>query len=307
MLLWRGHWGEAERELTGAALDLEASRPPSAAESTVRLAELRRRQGNFEEAEHLFRAVEFHPMALLGLAELALDTGKPQHSKECIERYLRHIPAENKTQRAPALELLVRAEVALGDTTHDQEIVLILQTTANLVPTNPVRASIHLAGGIVAAAAEEYDAARQHLEDAVLYFEKSDAPYETGRARIELAHVLLRLDRREAAEREARTALAMLEEIGAMREAKRAFTLLHQLESSRRRSVELLGTDARLTQREVEVLRFVARGMSDKEIASSLHLSEHTTHRHIANILTKLDVPTRAAAVALGARSAGIL
>jgi DNA-binding CsgD family transcriptional regulator len=59
---------------------------------------------------------------------------------------------------------------------------------------------------------------------------------------------------------------------------------------------------AGLTGRELEVLRLVAQGMSNQEIATSLVLSEHTVHRHVANVLAKLGVSSRAAAVAQAAR-----
>jgi DNA-binding CsgD family transcriptional regulator len=51
------------------------------------------------------------------------------------------------------------------------------------------------------------------------------------------------------------------------------------------------------------VLRLVGEGLSDSEIAQRLVLSEHTVHRHIANVRTKLGVPSRAAAAAKAARS----
>ena len=57
----------------------------------------------------------------------------------------------------------------------------------------------------------------------------------------------------------------------------------------------------RLTRREREVMDLIAEGLSNKEVALRLHLSEHTIHRHISNILTKLDVPSRTAAVAQAA------
>jgi DNA-binding NarL/FixJ family response regulator len=57
-----------------------------------------------------------------------------------------------------------------------------------------------------------------------------------------------------------------------------------------------------LSSREREVLFFVADGMTNAAIADRLHLSEHTVKRHVANILTKLDLPTRAAAAALAGR-----
>jgi DNA-binding NarL/FixJ family response regulator len=53
-----------------------------------------------------------------------------------------------------------------------------------------------------------------------------------------------------------------------------------------------------LTRREREILGLLAQGLSDKEAATALNLSEHTIHRHVSNILNKLDVPSRTAAVA---------
>ena len=72
VLLWRGMWAEAEKELADASRYLAQSRPPWEAEARVRLAELRRRQGRLQEAEQYFREVDWHPLASLGLAELAL-------------------------------------------------------------------------------------------------------------------------------------------------------------------------------------------------------------------------------------------
>jgi DNA-binding NarL/FixJ family response regulator len=53
-----------------------------------------------------------------------------------------------------------------------------------------------------------------------------------------------------------------------------------------------------LTERQVEILRLISRGLNDREIAAALVVSEHTVHRHVANILQRLDLPSRAAAVA---------
>lgn len=89
--------------------------------------------------------------------------------------------------------------------------------------------------------------------------------------------------------------------MGALQDSLRAQRLVEKLH--RRRGIPVPGTESTLTPREMEVLQLVAGDLSDKEIATSLHLSEHTVHRHISNILTKLDVPSRAAAVAQVNRS----
>ena len=65
---------------------------------------------------------------------------------------------------------------------------------------------------------------------------------------------------------------------------------------------EVAAARAGLTRRELEVLRLVAKGMSNQQIASTLVLSEHTVHRHVSNIFGKLGVSSRAAAVAEAAR-----
>ncbi len=61
-----------------------------------------------------------------------------------------------------------------------------------------------------------------------------------------------------------------------------------------------------MTPREREVLRLLAEGLTNRQIASRLVVSEHTVHRHVTNILRKLDVPSRTAAAALAAQ-AGLL
>jgi tetratricopeptide (TPR) repeat protein len=92
VLVWRGAWEQAERELSEAERELQRQRPPWLAEATVRLAELRRRQGRFAEAAALFGQAEGHPLALEGLAELALDQDDPARARRSAERLLRSVP-----------------------------------------------------------------------------------------------------------------------------------------------------------------------------------------------------------------------
>jgi LuxR family transcriptional regulator, maltose regulon positive regulatory protein len=105
------------------------------------------------------------------------------------------------------------------------------------------------------------------------------------------------LGRRDAAVRQAKSAHEALRTMRAEREAERAAAILRELDAS-----EPAGAAADLTPREVEVLALVAQGLSNPEIAAQLVISEHTAHRHLANILRKLDLPSRAAAAAWATR-----
>lgn len=73
-----------------------------------------------------------------------------------------------------------------------------------------------------------------------------------------------------------------------------------EAERIRREIAAALGSSSLLSERELQVLRLIAEGMTNQQVARALTLSPHTVHRHVAHILTKLDQPTRAAAVAYG-------
>jgi DNA-binding NarL/FixJ family response regulator len=297
--LWRGTWGEADRELTLATEELAAARPAMTAEGVVRLAELRRRQGRFDEASEMFERAEPHPQASLGLANLALDRGDPRMASDFAERYLRRFPAGNRIERSSGLEVLVRAEILLG---RRREATAALQELASIaaeVGTSPLVGSARLAEGLTAAAAGDPEAARRHFEDAVDRFQQSGAPFETARARIELARALSALGRADEARAEADRAIALLSTMNAEFEIARARAAVS---ASSEGPEAVRGRVALLSRREIEVLRHVARGLSNQAIGERLFISEHTVHRHVANILTKLGVPSRAAAAAQAAR-----
>ena len=303
--MWRGSWEEAERELTSACDELAICRPAMTTDGLARLGELRRRQGRMDEAASLFERSGGHPIASLGRAALALDTGDPRSAVELAERHLRRLPARNRTERAAALELLIRAHAALGHG-HDLERARAahdeLRSIAEDARTSPLLASASLAAGVIASTAGDLDAARRALEDAVDLFDTSGAPFEAARARLDLASVLERLGRTEAAVAEADRALASLTRLDARFELSSAQTLRDRLGSApNEKEAPPLDTN-RLTPREVEVLRLISSGLSNHAIAERLCISEHTVHRHVANTLSKLDVPSRSAAVACAAR-----
>ena len=301
VLLWQGAWKQAEAELEAATRELEASRPGKVADGILRLAELRRRQGRLDEAERLLERVSFSPHALFGLAALALDRDQAADALDLVDRFVRQIPDENRTDRAAALELAVRAHAALGQIDAGRDRLAELQAVADAVATDPMRASAAFARGVLARADGDSGESRRHLEDAVDLFGRSGAPFEAAQARLELARVLIELGRDDLALREARSAEAALASVGAGLAARRAGALLRQLGASPTRSGRGEPTFG-LSARELEVLALVAQGHSNQRIAEMLVLSEHTVRRHVANILKKMNVPSRTAAATLATR-----
>jgi pimeloyl-ACP methyl ester carboxylesterase/DNA-binding CsgD family transcriptional regulator len=83
-------------------------------------------------------------------------------------------------------------------------------------------------------------------------------------------------------------------------------TLAHLWGQEVQRTTSAARSEVALTARELEVLRLVAAGFTDAEIASQLVLSAHTVHRHVSNIRTKLGVTSRAAAAVWAAQHAGL-
>lgn len=302
VLATRGDWEGADRELSGALEDLTvARRPGMAGGSLARLGELRARQGRAEEARELFERAG--PAGMLGLGELALDRGDARGAADTAARVLRSLRDDTLLPRLPALELQIRALVALGAHERAEAALADAQRISARLGTPYLRARARLMAGEVALGCGDAEAAREACEDAIDGFADRAAPYDAARARLTLSRCLVALGRPEHARTEvvaARDAFAML---GAQRELETAERALAPGPPTEPADDVAL---AELTPREVEVLRLVAQGRSDQEVAEALVLSPHTVHRHVANIRAKLRQPSRAAAVAYAAR-AGLL
>jgi ATP/maltotriose-dependent transcriptional regulator MalT len=149
-----------------------------------------------------------------------------------------------------------------------------------------------LASGRVGVASGRGDA-RRLLHQALAGFAQAQLPMELARTRLELARALAE-EVPEVAVAEATAALAAFERLQAASHADAARTLLRSLGVPRAG----LGGGGAMTGREVEVLRLVATGLSNQEIATALVISEHTVRRHLQNIFAKIGVPSRAAATA---------
>ncbi|RWM87064.1 MAG: LuxR family transcriptional regulator [Mesorhizobium sp.] len=305
VLIWRGDWAEAEAELIDVIGELERTHRAQAAEALVLLAELRLRQGRLDEASALLERAQSPPYqmfvgtrCLLSRTAIALDLGNPVAGLDHVQRFLRAVPAGNLLERAAGLELLVRAHAMLGDCREAEAALRELQGVVSNVSTGAMKAAVRFAEGRVAAMSDPL-VAKAHFEDAAELFAYSGAPFESAEARVELGRLLSALGRRATAVDEILTAARTFGAIGAAAEARKAQSLARELRSSGgKRAHPLHG----LTKRELEVLALIAEGLTNREVATRLCRSEHTVHRHVANILGKLGLSSRAAAASFAAK-----
>ena len=293
--LWRGRWDEAETLLVSSAEDFAGSRPAWVGAPLTQLAELRRRQGRPEEAAGLLERAGPSDGARLCRARLALDEGDAGRAVHLAERALRHVAEGRRLQRVPAAELLVHGRIARGELHAAAVACDELARTAGAVGTPALRASADLAAGLVAAGHGGHDRARTLLEDSVDGFEASRAPFEAAQARRELAVTLAALGLPDAATHEASTSVEALVGLGAPAEAERSRRVLE--------SILRPATRSPVTRRERDVLQLLAAGLTNRQIAERLVVSEHTVHRHVTNILRKLDLHSRTAAAAHAVRA----
>lgn len=282
ILLARGDHDEAESTLIDVLGRLGQSRRLGRLDAVTQLGELRRRQGRLAEAEALLRSAGFLPPAATSLARVRLDQGDAQRAWSVIAELLRAMPATQQLERVDALAVAVEAGVAAGHLEEAAEAAGELRDIAARVPSSAFRAH--------AAAAEARLADPQirivRWQDAVRLFQAAGLSFSEADCRLQLADALVEAGDRSGAREQAGLALEALLPLQAGNAIDRARVLLAPADASP------------LTERQADVLRLIARGHSNAEIAARLHLSEHTVHRHIANIYRALGLSSRAAAAA---------
>ena len=282
LLMARGDFVATEAILLEGLRYFEEKVPSLSGEVLVGLAELRRHQGRVAEAERLLDRAEPAPGCRFVRAELALESGRARLAAEHAAAFLRQTRGGYNLVRCAALVVLARASAALGLLPEARAAIGALREIDEAIATFPTRAGVQLASAALLEAEGDLEGARSALEDAADLYARSLAPYEASRAREQLAVVLDDLGRPQDAADQRAVAAASL---GKLRRER---------------------SDGTLTRRELEVARLIAEGLSDMEIARHLHISEHTVHRHVANLRRRLDAPSRAAAVAC-AKELGLL
>lgn len=283
-----GEWPEALEEARRARERCErAMNRRAAGQAAYQEAEVLRRLGEFAAADAAYRdanAYGRHPQP--GLALLRLAEGDAQAAAASLRRALAETP--KPLERSRLLPAYAEALVALGDYDEARSACRELAEVCSEFPSPMLRAIASCMQGSVELAAGDADAALVTLRRALQGWQELSAPYEAARVSILLASACRALGDEDTARLELETARAVFEELGARPDLRRIDVL-----------TRTEGDDQHgLSRRELEVLRLVAAGRTNREIAATLVLSEHTVARHVQNIFGKLRVSSRTAATA---------
>lgn len=290
-----GRWDEAERELARSIDLYDASYGGLRSSALVRLADLRVRQGKYDEAARLLLGFEFDAYAVRPLARLHLARGETDLASRILRRSLGSVG--DHPLQAPEIALLAEVEVAAGRLNEARAQCDRLTSMAAATGLPHIRALAAYTAGVTCAAADEA-AALDHLEGALAGFAAAGLPLEEARTRLAIARQVA-ASSPTVAVTEARSALSVFDSLAADSEADAAASLLRDLGKPGRPAPR--GSSA-LTKRETEVLRLIAEGLTNDQIAQRLFISKRTVEHHVSSILGKLGVSTRAQAAALALR-----
>ena len=283
-----GEWPEALEQARRARERCErVMNQRAAGQAAYQQAEVLRRQGEFAAADAAYRdanACGRQPQP--GLALLRLVEGDAGAAAASLRRALAEtvLPLE-RSRLLPAY-----AEVMLALDDHDEARTACRELTeiSSEFPSPMLGAITACVQGSVELAAGDAHAALVTLRRALQGWQELGAPYEAARARVLMAMVCRALEDEDTARLELEAARAVFEGLAARPDLRRVDALMRTD-----------GDGAHgLSRRELEVLRLVAAGRTNREIATTLVLSEHTVARHVQNILAKLSVSSRTAATA---------
>lgn len=283
----RGAYSEALEEFELAQQRyVAAGSPPAAGLAQAERAEVLRLRGDYDAADAAYAAaIGFGHDPQPGLALLWLAQGRTAPALAAVRRLL----GEPRDPVRRSQVLAAATEVLLADGSLDEAASAAeeLARLAEEFASTALRAQAAYARGSVAVARDDPAGAVPLLRDAEQLWTALDVPFETARARVQLGRALRALGDEDTGRAELLAARRTFAGVGAAPAERDVATLLGEH-----------GAPAGLTAREVEVLRLVATGSSNPEIAAALVLSEKTVARHMSNIFTKLDVRTRTAAAA---------
>jgi ATP/maltotriose-dependent transcriptional regulator MalT len=283
-----GSWADALEEARRAGRRFVETNNPTAGLALYREAELLRLQGDLDGAEEAYRAANragWEPQP--GLAQLRLAQGRVEAAGATIRRATAE--SADPLRRAALLPAYVEIMLAVGETKEARAACDELEAVARTYSSAMLVAIAAYERGAVELARGDAPGALELLRRALESWRTLEAPYEAARTRVLIGEACRLLEDTDACTLELEAALADFVQLGARPDAARAERLLGRGQD---------GAEHGLSQRELEVLRLVAAGKSNREIAAQLVISEHTVARHVQNIFVKLRVSSRTAATA---------
>jgi DNA-binding CsgD family transcriptional regulator len=288
-----GAWPEAVEEARRASQRLAPSRGGEAGNAFYQQAELHRLRGETEAAERAYAmASERGRDPQPGLSLLRLAQGRVDLAAAAMRRVL--AATSEPLKRTAVLPAHVEIMLAAGDLAEARRAAAELSAIGEGFGLGSLSAMADHALGTVVLAEGDARGAIEPLRRAQELWQHIGAPYPSARVRVAVARAFRALGDHDGAALELAAARKLFAELGAAAE-------LAAMEAPSAAEPEPAPTarDAHgLSARELEVLRLLAAGATNKLIARKLFVSERTIDRHVSNIFAKLDVPTRAAATA---------
>jgi DNA-binding NarL/FixJ family response regulator len=284
-----GAWLDALEEARRASQRFASEQQsPAAGEALYLQGDVHRLRGELAAAEEGYREAsrcgrEPQP----GLALLRLAQNRGEVAAAAVRRALGE--AREQTRRARLLPAFIEIMLAVGDSEAARDACTELERIAGDLASDLLGAMAAHARGAVDLDTGDARDALVALRRAVRVWQQLDAPYEAARSRALIAAACGALGDDDAASldleaaRDAFAALGAAPDLGRLRSPT---------------PLSPLGESGLLTTRELQVLRLVAVGKTNREIAAELVVSEHTVARHLQNIFAKLGVSSRTAASA---------
>jgi DNA-binding CsgD family transcriptional regulator len=284
-----GAWTEALEEARRAGeRSLQGQNMAAAGEACYRQGEIQRMLGRHGAAESAYReARQLGREPQPGLALLRLAQGKAEAAKAAIRRVVTETAEPG--ERAMLLPAYVEIMQVVGDLEAMRAASDELHSLAAGHESEALGATAAQARGALELATGEAQTALVDLRHAHRLWHRLEAPYEASRVRELIGLACRALGDEDTAALELEAARSVFEELKARRDVARIDSLVQGAG---------VGDSHGLTPRELQVLRLVVRGETNRSIAAELVVSERTIDRHVSNIFRKLDVGSRAAATA---------
>jgi len=285
----QGEWKLAIEEARKASELLSKPKgEPASGAAFYQLGELYRLKGDFIKAEEAYnQASRWGRKPQPGLALLRLVQGQLDNAEMAITHARKE--AKQLRIRSRVLPAYIEIMLRINKVKRAREAVNELIRIANDLDAPLIHAIAAQSEGSVLLAEGQTDLAVDRLQHAISIWESLEARHENARTHLLLGNAYRKTGDEDTAKMEYEAAAWTFRQLEATPEFNRVKTLISGNSTTQR-----LG----LTPRELQVLRLIADGKANKEIAKELFISERTVERHVSNIFDKLDVSSRTAATA---------